>query len=1547
MTVHKLAVGDGYTYLTRQVAGGDVQRQAGQSAADYYTQGGNPPGRWTGSGITALGLEPGQRVDEAQMRNLFGEGLHPDAEARQDSYLEAHLVPGLSKTERHRVHAAAERAGKLGQKFPAYKTLDPFDQRVAKRLGDIESETGRQPTPAEIAKVKREESHRQRAGVAGYDLVFTPVKSVSVLWALHTDERVRSEVKAAHDAAVTAVVAMLEEHAAFTRAGAGGAAQIETTGLVATAFDHYDSRSGDPDLHTHLAVANKVQGADGKWRSLDGSALYAIGVAASETYNSTVEAELTARLGVSFTERPGPARGGRPVREIEGIDPAVLKHFSARRSVIESRYAELRAEFRARYGREPDPNTARELAQQATLETREGKEKPRPLADARRDWTAQAIARFGPSVIDQVADTVPAAPRPDVIAALSPEQVKEVTTRVLRVVAAERATWTRWNVHAETMRQLRAEFAFTDPDAQRAAADTVVSRALGAGRSINLIVAPVETPVMLQRSDGVSVFIRHESARYTSQAVLDAEARLVEAAQTPTVYSTSVAAVAERIAAFETRSGRALDEGQRELVTAFAADDRLLAVGIGPAGSGKTTAMRAYKDVLAVEGRRLVGLAPSAQAAKVLEADLGITCSTVDKLLWSVCPGNLLTGPELADALRRMANKGEALAPVHGLKPGDVLLVDEASMAGTFNLDRLTALTDVAGAQIRLLGDDCQLGAVASGGALRLIAAEAGATELRDLHRFQDPTFAQASLQLREGDATGLDYFTDRGRLHGGSRDAMLEAVYSGWKQDIAAGKTSLMMAYSNTVVAELSDRARVDRIAVGEVREEGVALHNGSTAGCGDWIVTRDNNYRLKYNGGKDFIRNGQTWTVKRTYADGSLKVKSRDSRGTTILPAKYVAEHVELAYAATVHRCQGMTVDTAHPLLTTDLTRDALYVAATRAAETTTLYAVTHTELPADPDHRLDRPKWDPDATAAREVAEQILAKEPDNRAATAEREHQRELAKSLATLVPMYRTATERAAEHHYEALIVRVGGTLLHDTDLADIKANGLGALAGTLVKAEAAGWNPEQILTLAIARGPVDDADSVTAVLVSRINAHMEGHTPPPAGAQPTEADLDRYRELLRPHYPDAHFDTDTALAPALANAPANAAHPVATERPADRYRTKLANILGAEPAEAIAAERAWPAVVGTLRRAEDNGQYSTDALLRATAQRDFDGLDQIAPNLAWRIERQTRLLELDPTHTGQAWPALAWTTKAWEEAGGDATELIETFARDRTLADLALEAGHQLTWHQRTQAIEHAPHPLPWAAAPSSLHESDAVPAELRDFLDRTADAITTRVDHLADQAVTDRPAWTAAFGDAPHDDKAAFERWRTAIALAAAHRDTHQVETDDPTHPFGPYPETGCAGHHAWWAATSAALAIDNPDAPRVPTGLADTVEQQLAHAIARDLYQALPELEREAVLEAIADRLGPIWDLIAEKPNDAAFNPALTGDLLAVLSDRGYPSPETAADLKITRSHLEQVTAQQSPGKPVSDVELLLPSSVEPSPFEASQPGPRSRPL
>ncbi|WP_342355232.1 MobF family relaxase [Ruania zhangjianzhongii] len=158
---------------------------------------------------------------------------------------------------------------------------------------------------AQVAQLLASVGREQRHPVAGYDLVFTPAKSVSTLWAL-ADEPVQAQVADAHRAAWREALAWVEKEAGLTRLGAGGVKQVDTHGLIAAAFDHLDSRAGDPNLHTHVAVSNRVQArsadpdVDGRWLSLDGRVLHALGVAASERYNGNVERELKARLGVEF-----------------------------------------------------------------------------------------------------------------------------------------------------------------------------------------------------------------------------------------------------------------------------------------------------------------------------------------------------------------------------------------------------------------------------------------------------------------------------------------------------------------------------------------------------------------------------------------------------------------------------------------------------------------------------------------------------------------------------------------------------------------------------------------------------------------------------------------------------------------------------------------------------------------------------------------------------------------------------------------------------------------------------------------------------------------------------------------------------------------------------------------------------------------------------------------------------------------------------------------------------------------------------------------------
>jgi conjugative relaxase-like TrwC/TraI family protein len=121
-------------------------------------------------------------------------------------------------------------------------------------------------------------------------------------------------------------------------------------GLVAAAFTHRDSRAGDPDLHTHVAVANKVQTLDGRWLSIDGRVLFKANVAASETYITALEQHLRETLGLQFAERPGTDPAKQPIREIVGVDPRLNQRWSTRRAHIHTRRSELAIQFQEDHG---------------------------------------------------------------------------------------------------------------------------------------------------------------------------------------------------------------------------------------------------------------------------------------------------------------------------------------------------------------------------------------------------------------------------------------------------------------------------------------------------------------------------------------------------------------------------------------------------------------------------------------------------------------------------------------------------------------------------------------------------------------------------------------------------------------------------------------------------------------------------------------------------------------------------------------------------------------------------------------------------------------------------------------------------------------------------------------------------------------------------------------------------------------------------------------------------------------------------------------------
>jgi conjugative relaxase-like TrwC/TraI family protein len=1179
MTIAKITAGDGYTYLTRHTARGDAGVSGERDAAGYYTAQGNPPGLWTGRGVPLLGLA-GREVTEEQMKALFGLGAHPDSDAIITAHIGANVRAEMTDGQLERVRDEAIAAARLGRAFPAYEPLERFDSRVERRLAVIRDETGREPTAAEEKKVKSDEARRQRAAVAGFDLVFSPVKSAALLWAIDERAWVRDAVRAAHESALREALDLVQDHAAYTRTGTGGIAQVETKGLIAAAFEHWDSRAGDPNLHTHVAVSSKVQGTDGKWRSLDARALYRMTVAASETYNTAFESHLSAALGVTFTARPDTAGGREPVREITGVPSGMTEFFSRRRAAIEHRYAALVREYRAQHGHDPDAPASHRLAQRANLDTRPGKKPPVSLAGKQAAWRQELTARFGSAAVAQLMKAAPSSP-PVPVSAEFPvlADLEVLAERAVAAVAARRSTWTVWNVRAEAERLLRMTGPSLAPERHREAADTVTAMAVSPAFSLSAE-APVllDEPAELRRGDGESVFTEHAAGRYTSQAVLDAETRLVNATRTPTVSGLSGPSAAASLDGFEAVTRASLDAGQRALVTAFASDSRLLLAGIGPAGSGKTTAMRALEYVLRAGGQRLVPLATSAASADVLGRELGIRTENLHKFLYEWTRGPFAARLRSGGAVPEQAR-------MFRLGAGDVVLVDEAGMAGTFLLDQLVLLASARGAVVRLLGDDRQLSAVEGGGALRLVAAQPGTPVLSTLYRFLDPGEADATLRLRAGDASAVDWYASAGRVRSGSREAMAAAAYSGWKDDMLSGKVTLMAAADGADVTELSAQARAERVSAGQVEDGGVRLRDGNLAGAGDWIVTRLNNRRLGLFGGRDWVKNGDAFHVEKRHGDGSLTVRHLTHRGRVTLPAAYVAAQVQLLYATTAHRAQGTTVDTAHPLITAGMTREALYVLATRARESTVLYVATH-DLPFDEDARVNQVRHDPHQYAGREVLLNVLATEGAPLSATETIAAAQDEAGSLSVLVPRYLHAAHADAGTRYRAAAVQALGED-GGRELADDPA--WGAVVRRLFDAEGDGWEPARLLATVAAKRELDSAESVAEVIAWRIDGFLAGSPVPPAadGKPPVPA--------CRAYESAAGAST--------------------------RLTAIAVTALGVQLAGRAQGEVAWPALIAALRRAEHAGYNPADALTRTATARELRTSPSISEVLAWRISR--------------------------------------------------------------------------------------------------------------------------------------------------------------------------------------------------------------------------------------------------------------------------------------------------------------------------------------
>lgn len=1123
MSTHKLTAGNGYLYLIRQTAAHDAEKRGRTTLADYYTDKGETPGEWTGRGLSAFAdpvgrefstdteaelwrVDPGSQVTEDQMRALFGLGLHPNA-----GRIAEHLIlRGAGK-------AAATAAVNLGRPFLINDASTQLQRRLAVAFRDHNLSTSRQwnapidealraqlrtaiardmfaaeyGRPAsderELTGFIATQSRDQTTSTAGYDLTFSPVKSFSVLWAIAPVDLSKT-LEQCHDRAVTDTLEFLQDHAAFTRIGAQGVAQLDTEGFIAAAFTHRDSRAGDPDLHTHIAVSNKVRavGADGvpRWLALDGRPLFKTTVAASEFYNTRLEAYAAELAGVVFEERPSVERGKRPVREIVGIPTDLCDMFSTRRALIRDRYTDLAKRFQFNHGREPTTIEAIALHQQATLETRVAKHEPRSLAEQRQHWRTQAIEHLGSQHALSTVLVGVHAQIPQQAVAVTPEWVAEQARSVIETVSASRSSWQFAHVYAEAQRRIRAVGLASDLRVAEAITAAALAEPLSRAHA-RVTDANLEEPKVLRRRDGASVYTTHGTALFTSTEILAAEKRILHAAGRRNGRRTDEATVDLALLGLKATSGRELNPGQRAVVREMARSGARVQLALAPAGSGKTTAMAALARAWEESGGTVVGLSPGANQAQLLREDIAAECDTVDKFIW------LRDHPDAHDDPARQW--------FDAINENTLIILDEAGKAGTRQLDAVITTALARGASVRLIGDDQQLASVSAGGVLRDIDATHGALTLTEVIRFRSRAEAHAGLALREGDPAGLAFYADHHRIHVGSDDTVIDQVYRAWADDRNRGFDSAMLAPTNDIVTQLNKRARLDRltrmasdsnpIRPADLRE--AQLADGLRASVGDIVATRRNKRTLRL-GGTDFVRNGYRWRVDKVARDGALTVARLDTSQKATLPAWYVRAYTTLGYASTIDASQGMTIGgktttgTCHVVGSDRLTRQQLYTAMTRATDENHVYLAT-----AETDaHRVLTPKATHPDTAL-DVLQRVLARDGAAVSATTEQRTAEDPFQRLGHAARMYVHAIGVLAEYH-------LGPTAMAAIDTAASQiypdlttAGGWPTLRLHLALLAIAGHDPIHRLETAAAQGDLTSVADPAAVLDYRLEPGVD------------------------------------------------------------------------------------------------------------------------------------------------------------------------------------------------------------------------------------------------------------------------------------------------------------------------------------------------------------------------------------------------------------------------------------------------------------------------
>jgi TrwC relaxase/AAA domain len=904
-----LHAGHDVAYFTRGQGRGGCA-----GAMSYYTAAGEPPGEWAGKGAAVLGLAG--LVDPDVIERLYQESVGPGGEL---------LV-------RRRQSKAADKREE--QAVAAYLAGHPY------------------ASATELAEVRAAERGKDPHQVPYFDLTVSAVKSVSVL---HASYRVSArqarqrgdqdqaaaldaradEIEAALMDSARETVAWLERHAAYTRTGHHSARTGEWrdgAGLAASLFLHHLSRDGDPQLHVHVAIWNRVQradGADDKWRTLDSRSLHNQRLAVAPVADRILETKLSA-LGYHMVLR---ADGNGA--EVGGVGQDVMDLFSSRAVAVTGELDRLAAEYQAAHGKPPSRRTLWLLHQQAGQNTRRTKAEARrtiagqtgttePTAAQRlAAWEAQTVYRevHAPSAVHEQVAAFAAGQHAVYAPAVLDEAVKRTAARIaVAEVQKLHATWSMAQLRFEVHRALPVLY----PGAAEAVVAEVAKLAVSgrADTGVVQITAPDPADVTslgVRASDGGSIYRPPNEERYCTLAHLDTEEHILAAAKRTVPQLVTHAAARAAVERAE------LNAEQRDAVVMMLTAAAATTVLIAPAGAGKSHTMAEFARLWTTfTGRRVIGLTTSTNAARVLAHE------------------GLAESYNIAEFLGKVKGSDELRRPVP-LYQDDVLVLDEASQLSTSDLAMIGEAARQAGARIIATGDTAQLGAVEAGGMFGLLAREVPAAQLHEVRRFTAEWERQASIRLRDGDLAAAAAYDRHGRIRGVDEETAYDRAASMWLADHLRRKDVLLLAGSNAEAAELARRVQAKLTQIGSVGPPQAPLADGNHVGVGDLVRARLN---TQIDAGGRQLTNRDTLKIT-AFCGPDAEVRRQRLDGTWTeafrAPRTYLAQNAELAYAGNIHVAQGRTVDTAHLLVTDSVSRQALYVGMTRGRESNTAHVVT----------------------------------------------------------------------------------------------------------------------------------------------------------------------------------------------------------------------------------------------------------------------------------------------------------------------------------------------------------------------------------------------------------------------------------------------------------------------------------------------------------------------------------------------------------------------------------------------------------------------------